>query len=54
MNDREVNSKLAKAANVNPETYCQIKRVLDSDNQESKQRVLTEKTKKYPDSIWDY
>lgn len=29
---REVNSKLAKVANVNPETYRQAKRILDSDN----------------------
>ena len=38
---REVNSKLAKVANVNPETYRQAKRVLDSDNEEIKQRVLS-------------
>lgn len=34
--DREVNSKLAKVANVNPETYRQAKRVLDSDDEELK------------------
>lgn len=34
--DREVNSKLAKDANVNPETYRQAKRVLDSDDEELK------------------
>lgn len=38
--DREVNSKLAKVANVNPETYRQAKRVLDSENDDLKQRVL--------------
>ena len=39
--DREVNSKLAKVANVNPETYRQAKRVLDSENDDLKQRVLS-------------
>lgn len=39
--DREVNSKLAKVANVNPETYRQAKRVLDSNNEELKERVLS-------------
>lgn len=34
--DREVNSKLAKVANVNPETYRQAKRVLDSENEKRK------------------
>lgn len=42
--DREVNSKLAKVANVNPETYRQAKRVLDSNNEELKQRVLSGET----------
>lgn len=42
--DREVNSKLAKVANVNPETYRQAKRVLDSNNDDLKQRVLSGKT----------
>ena len=42
--DREVNSKLAKVANVNPETYRQAKRVLDSENDDLKQRVLSGKT----------
>lgn len=42
--DREVNSKLAKVANVNPETYRQAKRVLDSNNEELKERVLSGKT----------
>lgn len=41
---REVNSKLAKVANVNPETYRQAKRVLDSDNEDIKQRVLSGET----------
>lgn len=39
--DREVNSKLAKVANVNPGTYRQAKRVLDSENDDLKQRVLS-------------
>lgn len=39
--DREVNSKLAKVANVNPETYRQAKRVLDSENDDLKQRILS-------------
>lgn len=39
--DREVNSKLAKVANVNPETYRQAKRVLDSNNDDLKKRVLS-------------
>lgn len=42
--DREVNSKLAKVANVNPETYRQAKRVLDSENNDLKQRVLSGET----------
>lgn len=42
--DREVNSQLAKMANVNPETYRQAKRVLDSDDEELKTRVLSGKT----------
>ena len=42
--DREVNSQLAKIANVNPETYRQAKRVLDSDDEELKTRVLSGKT----------
>lgn len=42
--EREVNSKLAKVANVNPETYRQAKRVLDSNNEELKERVLSGET----------
>ena len=42
--DREVNSQLAKIANVNPETYRQAKRVLDSNNEELKERVLSGET----------
>ncbi len=42
--DREVNSRLAKVANVNPETYRQAKRVLDSENDDLKQRVLSGET----------
>lgn len=42
--DREVNSKLAKVANVNPETYRQAKHVLDSENDDLKQRVLSGET----------
>lgn len=42
--DREVNSKLAKVANVNPEPYRQAKRVLDSENDDLKQRVLSGET----------
>ena len=45
--DKEVNSKLAKIANVNPETYRQAKRVLDSNNEDIKQRVLSGKTSIY-------
>lgn len=39
--DNETNAKLAKIANVNRETYRQAKRVLDSDNEEIKQAVLS-------------
>lgn len=42
--DREVNSQLAKIANVNPETYRQAKRVLDSNNEDIKKRVLSGET----------
>ena len=42
--DREVNSKLAKVANVNPETYRQAKRILDSNNEDLKQRVQSGET----------
>lgn len=42
--DNETNSKLAKVANVNRETYRQAKRVLDSNNDDLKQRVLSGKT----------
>lgn len=38
---REVNSKLAKVANVNPETYRQAKRILDSDNKILKDLIET-------------
>lgn len=42
--ENETNSKLAKIANVGKETYRQAKRVLDSDNDDIKQRVLSGKT----------
>lgn len=42
--DNETNAKLAKMADVNRETYRQAKRVLDSDNEEIKRRVLSGKT----------
>ncbi len=42
--DNETNAKLAKMANVNRETYRQTKHVLDSDNEDLKQRVLSGKT----------
>ena len=42
--DNETNAKLAKIANVNRETYRQAKRVLDSDNENLKQRVLSGET----------
>lgn len=42
--NREVNSKLAKVANVNPETYRQAKRILDSNNDDLKQRVQSGET----------
>lgn len=42
--DNETNAKLAKMADVNRETYRQAKRVLDSDNEEVKRRVLSGKT----------
>lgn len=42
--DNETNAKLAKMANVNRETYRQAKHVLDSDNEDLKQRVLSGKT----------
>lgn len=42
--ENETNAKLAKVANVNRETYRQAKRVLDSNNDELKQRVLSGKT----------
>ena len=42
--DNETNAKLAEMANVNRETYRQAKRVLDSDNEEVKRRVLSGKT----------
>lgn len=42
--DREVNSKLAKVANVNPETYRQAKRILDSNNEDLKKRVQSGET----------
>lgn len=42
--DNETNAKLAKIANVNRETYRQAKRVLDSDNEDLKQRVLSGET----------
>ncbi len=41
--DNETNAKLAKMADVNRETYRQAKRVLDSDNEEVKRRVLSGK-----------
>ena len=39
--ENETNSKLAKIANVGKETYRQAKRVLDSNNEELKNRVLS-------------
>lgn len=41
--ENETNAKLAKVANVNRETYRQAKRVLDSNNDDLKQRVLSGK-----------
>lgn len=42
--ENETNAKLAKVANVNRETYRQAKRILDSENNDLKQRVLSGKT----------
>ena len=42
--ENETNSKLAKIANVGKETYRQAKRVLDSNNDDLKQRVLSGET----------
>lgn len=42
--ENETNAKLAKVANVNQETYRQAKRVLDSKNDDLKQRVLSGET----------
>ena len=42
--ENETNSKLAKIANVGKETYRQAKRVLDSNDEDLKQRVLSGKT----------
>lgn len=42
--ENETNANLAKVANVNRETYRQAKRVLDSENDDLKQRVQTGKT----------
>jgi hypothetical protein len=42
--ENETNSKLAKIANVGKETYRQAKRVLDSNNYDLKQRVLSGET----------
>lgn len=42
--ENETNSKLAKIANVGKETYRQAKRVLDSNNEELKNRVLSGET----------
>ena len=39
--ENETNTKLARIANVGKETYRQAKRVLDSDNEDVKQRVLS-------------
>lgn len=39
--ENETNAKLAKVANVNRETYRQAKRVLDSENDDLKRRVLS-------------
>lgn len=41
--DNETNSKLAKVANVNRETYRQAKRVLDSDDEDLKHYVMFSK-----------
>lgn len=42
--ENETNAKLAKVANVNRETYRQAKRVLDSENDDLKRRVLSGET----------
>jgi len=42
--ENETKAKLAKVANVNRETYRQAKRVLDSENDDLKQRVLSGET----------
>lgn len=42
--ENETNSKLVKIANVGKETYRQAKRVLDSNNYDLKQRVLSGET----------
>lgn len=42
--ENETNAKLAKVANVNRETYRQAQRVLDSNNDDLKQRALSGKT----------
>lgn len=42
--ENETNAKLAKVANVNRETYRQAKHVLDSENDDLKQRVLSGET----------
>lgn len=42
--ENETNAKLAKVANENRETYRQAKRVLDSNNDDLKQRVLSGET----------
>lgn len=39
--ENETNAKLAKVANVNRETYRQAKRILDSDNEDVKEKVLS-------------
>lgn len=42
--ENETNAKLAKVAHVNRETYRQAKRVLDSENDDLKRRVLSGET----------
>ena len=42
--ENETNAKLAKVANVNRETYRQAKRILDSNNDDLKQRVQSGET----------
>lgn len=43
--ENETNAKLAKIANVGKETYRQAKRILDSNNEKVKEKVLSGETK---------